>query len=551
MSTISLPKLFKNAKRATTIIKTFAKYGFGFLLEEMHIKIPFRRAKAEIEDLSLAKRTRMAFEELGPTVIKLGQILGTRSDLFPEDFIEEFAKLQDDVRLFEYEEAKKIIRQDLKKEVDQIFREINPVPEASASIAQVYRATLQDGTEVAVKVQRPDIKEIIEEDVSILYGLASLLEKNIPESRLYEPNKIVDEFSHTIQHELNFNEEGSNIEQFKRNFDKDEKIYIPKVFWDYTSERVLTLEYVKGTRLSKILNSPADPVRNKKIARNGAAIILKQVFVDGMFHADPHPGNLIVLDGNVLAFLDFGQVGFLDDELKDLLIDYLLAILDRDSQKIVKILKEMGTVDIENDMGELRRDLDLFLAHYYNLPVNRINIGELMTEIFRISRSHKVRIPTNLLLLEKTIVTMEGVTRKLDPEFNLIEEIKPFARELTQFRYDPERVFKKMIDNLYDFRSLFYSLPQNLKVLIQKLEKGSLRINVKNNDLEEVIKESKNARDRFSLAILIGFLVLAGSVLIAFDQGPQVWNYSVFGILHYFLALFLGGIYVFEKIFRR
>ena len=332
---------------------------------------------------------------------------------------------------------------------------------------------------------------------------------------------------------------------------KDEKIYIPKVFWDYTSERVLTLEYVKGTRLSKILNSPADPVRNKKIARNGAAIILKQVFVDGMFHADPHPGNLIVLDGNVLAFLDFGQVGFLDDELKDLLIDYLLAILDRDSQKIVKILKEMGTVDIENDMGELRRDLDLFLAHYYNLPVNRINIGELMTEIFRISRSHKVRIPTNLLLLEKTIVTMEGVTRKLDPEFNLIEEIKPFARELTQFRYDPERVFKKMIDNLYDFRSLFYSLPQNLKVLIQKLEKGSLRINVKNNDLEEVIKESKNARDRFSLAILIGFLVLAGSVLIAFDQGPQVWNYSVFGILHYFLALFLGGIYVFEKIFRR
>ena len=546
MPSTRLTRNFRNVKRYHQIISVFFRYGFGDIISRLNLDLfiqalKFKKIKnSQIEKISTAGRLRMAFEELGPTFVKLGQILSVRPDLLSENYIEEFKKLQDEVPPFSAEEAKKEIEAQLGKRVEQLFSFFDATPIASASIAQVHRAMTNTHEQVIVKIQRPNIQDAIDTDLRILSDLAKLIERNIQDGYLFAPSLIVSEFAKTIRRELDFYREGQNIERFHRNFRDDETVHIPKVYWELTTNRILTMEFIDGIKISEIDALEAAGLDKKKIAINGAQVVLKQIFEHGFFHADPHPGNIFVLPNNVIAPLDFGMVGSLDQEQMEAVGALLTAFVKKDVDKIISVLVDLGIMENMLDIRNLKMDLSDFLDRYYQVPLYQMDMGKILNEMITIMRNYHIHLPGELTLMGKALVTEESVGRALDPEFDMVTLAKPYVGKMMIRKMDPRKHLQDLAGTLDEFAYLFKILPSEIKLVTAKLKKGEIKIQFEHRGLDNLITGISRTGNRLSFSLIVAALIIGSSLIVHNDKGPQIFDLSVFGILGFLIAAVFG-----------
>ena len=543
-----IDRSYRHLRRYRQILTTLVKYGYGDIIDRLKGEYYLRFAKKlsprlerkELRRLPSPQRIRLALEELGPTFVKLGQMISVRPDLVPPDFIHELAKLQDEVPPFKVELARQVIAAELGTPVEVAFDYFEDKPIAAASIAQVHRARISGGEEVVVKIQRPNIRSSIETDIGILFDLAELLERQLPESRLYNPTGIVEEFAQTIRKEMDFIREGQSIDRFQRNFASDETIYIPKVYWHLTTARVVTIEFIDGIKCSEmdaIRESGLDP---KQIALNGANAILRQVFEFGFFHADPHPGNIFVLPGNVIAPLDFGMMGRLDEELRAQIASLLQAVVNKDMALALRVFSKMGMIEVSTDLRTLKLDLDDLLDRYYQVPLQQIQISTVMNEIMGLVRKHGIRAPTDLVLMAKALATVEGIGYELDPDFDFIAVAKPYVRAMMMRKLDPGKQLKEAVNLLTEFIELFKAMPGDVDTILTKLKTGQLCIKFEHQGLEKPVVELDKSSNRISFSLIIAALIVASSLLVHSSKGPLLMGLPLFGILGYLIAAVLG-----------
>lgn len=547
MSIFKVRETYQDLKRYGQIATIFVRYGFGDVLDRLRVKyyLPWQRKlfKKEIkgiEHLSTAERARLVFEELGPTFIKLGQILGSRPDLISSDFIKEFSKLQDRVPPFPFEEAKTVIESQFGKPLNELFESFEEKPLAAASLAQVHHARTKAGDEVAVKVQRPKIEYTIETDIRILYDLATLAERHLPESRYYEPIRIVDEFARTIRRELDFVREGRNIDRFRKYFEGDETVYISKVYWDLTTTKVLTMEYIQGIKVSEVEKLEAAGMDRKAVAINGANLILKEIFECHFFHADPHPGNLFVIKENVIAPVDFGMIGILDEETTYQIGIIFTAIVEKDVDSLLEVLLNTGITSEPIDRVSFRMELADFLDRYYEVPLEQLNINSIINELTDIMRHYKLRFPANLAMMARSLVISEGVGKMLYPDFNIIEHVRPYARKLMLKRLDPSRQLKEVYRLIGESALLFKKLPSDMREIISKVKKDELGIRFEHRGLERLISELDKSSNRLSFAVVIAALVIGSSIVFQTGAGPKLFGYPILGLAGFILASIFG-----------
>jgi len=530
----TLRSRYRDFRRLRAIALVLAKYGFGELASVLVAHYPFLKfSSPRVEaELSRGERLRLALEELGPTFVKLGQILSLRPDLVPPDIAGELRKLQDEAPSFPFSEVKAQIESELGQPLAALFQEFEEKPLAAASLAQVHRARTREGELVAVKVQRPGIREAIEADLDILFELARLAKRRLPSGELYDPVGAVEEFARTIHEELDFTREGRHMEIFARNFAGDETIYVPKVFWEYTTPHVLVMEYIQGIKISDLEQLEAAGLDRKAIARNGAQAILRQVFEHGFFHADPHPGNLLVLPGNVIAPLDFGMMGRLDEELRTLVAELLAGFVKKDVDRIIGALREMGSLDAEVDMQAFRVELSGLIDRYYGVPLKRLDLRRIFEEGMALVRNFHIKVPRGLVLMGKALVTEEGVGRMLDPDFDMVSMAKPYVQRLLLQRYDPRRQLAKWLEVLDGYQRMLARLPTDVQAALAGLATLGRTT---------AARGEERSRDRLSLALIASALFLGASLIIQSGTGPQLWGVPVLGLLGYVGAAILVG----------
>lgn len=546
---LNLKQNYKNLKRAKEILFVLSKYSLGYFFNlpavERYFKLGkkffvIKIKKEAIGPLSLPQRIRMACEDLGPTFVKLGQILSTRPDLVPRDFVEEFSKLQDKVRPFSFSEVREIFKNEFGRPISELFIEFDEHPVASASLSQVHKAKLPGGEAVAVKIQRPNIKEHIKSDISILFDLVKFIEKRLINGHVYQPIEIVKEFSKTIKQELDFVNEGRNIDKFRANFKNSETVHIPKVYWQLTTSRILTMEYVDGVKISDIANSRDHQYDKKIISARGADMILKQIFVDGFFHGDPHPGNIFIMKKNVIALLDFGLVGRIEEDTMINMASLLIAAIGNDTDKIIKALEQMKIVYSGMDVKELKIEIKDFIDKYYGVPLKQLKISVIIEEILEIMIHHQIKIPSDLTLLVKSLVTIEGVGRDLDPDFDMVAHTKPFAKQLISKKYSLTNLWDRGSGSLRELFNFFEVFPKDFLWLIQNLRKGELIIGFQHKGLDKLIHEIDRSSNRLSFSMIIASLIIGSSMILSQPIGPFIFGYPAIGIIGYLFASFLG-----------
>jgi ubiquinone biosynthesis protein len=539
----------RSIRRYRFILGILIKYGFGHIIEQLNINyyielgrkiVTLGKAPKELERLTPAVRLRMALEELGPTFIKLGQVLSTRPDIVPKDFAEEFRKLQDEVPSVPLEEIRAQIQRELGYPVEEVFVEFFPIPLAAASIAQVHRARLRSGEDVVVKIRRPGIRLLVETDLDILTGLAYLIENHAPALAIYDPLGVVKEFRRTIGREMDFSREGHTIDRFAANFADDPTVHVPRVFWDFTGESVLTMEYIDGIKVSDFDLLARAGYDLKAIARNGADAFLKQVLVHGLFHGDPHPGNVFILEGNTICMLDYGMVGRLDEELKYQLVDLLAAVLQRDVERVISYLLYSGELTDEVNAKHLRRDLSEFIDDYYEIPLHEINAGKLLVDFVEIMTHYRIKFPSDFMLLAKALVTMEGVGRQLDPDFNMISHLRPFMEKLVRDRMSPSTLSRETFRIAQAYSALIKNLPRDIKELLNRINRNKFKIDLEHRGLEKLITDLDKSSNRISFSLLIAALIVGSSLIMQTERGPFVLGYPMLGFLGYSIAGFLG-----------
>ena len=545
---------YRRFRRYRQIINVLVKNGFGGLLESLKLRRISRRRRQPIDSVPSprAKRLRLALEELGPTFIKVGQMLSTRADIAPADIFQELQRLQDQVPPVSAEEVVSVIESELKSPVEAIFSDLDGTPIAAASIGQVHRAQLKTGEKVVVKVQRPNIRKVIEEDIDILRTLAGLAERHLPDADLYDPVGVVNEFAKYIRQELDYTLEGRNMERFARNFADDDTVYIPKVYWSLTSGRVLTMERIDGIKVSQVEELRRSGFDTKRIAVKGAEVYLKQIFIHGFFHGDPHPGNIFVMPGEVIGLMDFGIVGRLSPEMTARLNNALIAIARKDSDRITEEILQIDEVSEDADIDDLKRDMAELVDKYYGASLNQIQISELVHEIGEISAKYRIRTNHQLSLLGKVLAGIEGVGRQLDPDFNLAPLIEPFVEHLIAQRLSLGEMLKKSAQVAKDYADLMAALPQDLRAVLEKARSGKLRIEFKHVGLENLVPELERSTSRLAFAMIIAALVVGSAMVMQSDVVPPVFGIPmgiIIGALGYFVAA-ISGLWLLVTIIR-
>ncbi|MBI3599995.1 MAG: 2-polyprenylphenol 6-hydroxylase [Nitrospinae bacterium] len=545
----SVKRTYQNIQRLKDIANVLIKHGFGSLIDQLNLQhyislgkrmIPFKKYELEREVHTVPERLRLAFEELGPTFIKLGQVLSSRPDLIPQDFAEEFRKLQDAVPPFSASEAKRHIEDELHAPLDKIFSSFDDVPSAAASIAQVHNVTLLTGERVIVKVQRPGLREKLTSDISILFYLASLIEKYLPHGKVYNPAGIVEEFSKTIKRELNFNLEGSNAAKFKENFEGDGTVYIPKVFWEYTTNDILTMERIEGIPIHEIKKIEEAGHDKKIIAKNGVNAFLKQILEFGLFHADPHPGNFLIMQDGRIGIVDFGIVGRADEDVMESLANTFLSIIDLDYDRLVSEYIRLGLLNEDIDIKAFKSDLRDLIEPYYGKALKQIQAGKVLSEILHLAINYKARVPNDLILLGKTLITIEGLARALDPDILILEEAKPFAMELIKKRLSPTYQIAKAYRTLSDLSDIIKDIPGQLSYVLKKVMKDKLKIEFVHSGLDRLIRDMDKSSNRLSFALIISAIVVGSSIIMLSGKGPLLFGFPMLGVIGYIVAGLLG-----------
>ncbi|PIY60771.1 hypothetical protein COY95_00080, partial [Candidatus Woesearchaeota archaeon CG_4_10_14_0_8_um_filter_47_5] len=491
------------------------------------------------------ERLRRAFERLGPTFIKLGQLLSLRPDLAPPEYCEEFKKLQDHCEPLPYEAVSAVIEQELGKPPAALFRTFSREPLSTASIAQVHRATLKNNTPVVVKVQRPGIHDLIARDIRVMYHIAHLLEKH-HSLKHFHPAGIVEEFERYTKNELDFLVEAQNMKRFAGNFSEVPSILIPVVYDALTTSHVLTMQYLEGISIEDPEALRKKKIDLRKIARIGYHALLQQVFEDGFFHADPHPGNLLIISPNRLAFCDFGIVGELSDELRHHLILLLTAVLNRDVEGILEFVDSVCTLPPDCDMPALQRDMSALLAEWYGKPLDDVHFSLFIYRILHTLINYHIQVPPNLILFTKALLTMEGTGLALDPDFNIIHETKPYLRRIILSEYNPKTIAKKLFSQVKSTEELVFTLPKTAHSILQKIEKGELKMQFDTRVFRQLEEERHYDSMKSMMATLLAALLISSAVLAQAPEAPTLFGYSLAhlgfltaGILSLFLVLMI------------
>lgn len=537
MNAVSILTKIQDVQRLRQIFTVLARHGYGQIIERAGLSdsrlIGTVFPKPDTQSVSNPKRLRQVLEELGPSFIKLGQVLSTRPDLVPPAYIDELSNLQDNVPPFAFDEVEDQINIELGRDIKDAFTYFDPKPIASASLSQVHRANLWDGTPVAVKIQRPGIKPLIESDIGLLYLLARLAERSIPELKFYNPIKVVREFERAIMKELDFTIESANADKFRRNFDGNADVYFPKVYSELSGKKILTMDFVEGV---KITDAPLFGYDPKLLARRGLRAVVEMIFRDGFFHADPHPGNVFVIEGNRLAYLDLGLAGRVSKDVREKMLLLLLSIIREDFEEVVQIFYRIGIKEGDVEKSEFQADVIDICEKHFGKPLKYIELGAFIKDVIEGAFRHKIKIPTEYALMCKALVTMEGVGKRLDPEINIFKESHPYLVEIFKKRYSMGRISKELAKTAVTLSSTLQEAPHHLKSILDNLESGRFKIRVEDIGEERSSSTWEKIINRLILTLITSTLITGSFLLIFF--GASGWA-TFFGILGFLFGGFL------------
>ena len=548
--------VMRDLGRLHEITSVLVRYGLGDMVRRLGIVSILERAgrilhwkeSSDIMHLEPAVRVRRAMEELGPTFVKLGQVLATRVDVFPPNWIAEFERLQSEVPPVPFEELLPELEAALGAPPATVFRELHTEALAAASVAQVHLAKLQDGTPVVLKIRRPGIRPKIEADLRILAHIAGLVELEIPESRRYQPAQVVAQFRRSLRRELDFAMEARNIERFIENFAGDETVLIPRVYWEWTSDVMNVQQHVDGIAGNDLAAVEAAGLDRRLLAARGADAVLKMILVHGFFHADPHPGNVFYLPGNRIGMIDFGMVGRLTDPRRNQIVDLLAAVAGKNEEGMLEVLLDW-TGDTPVDEAKLGSDVGDLVFNYENVHLKDLNLGALLSELTVIMRDHSLVMPPDLTLLFKALITLEGLGQQLDPEFAMIEHLTPFVRGVITERYMPAALIKRGKHGMREMMSIVSGLPRDLARLLREARRGKIRIDLDLKRLDHFGHQIDRSSNRLTLGVMTASLVIGSSIVMTVKGGPELFGLPVFGLLG-FLVAFLNSVWIIFSIWR-
>ncbi len=538
---------YHQARRLQQIAGVLLKHGYDDLAKHLPLpraaRIPFKRVReqqADMQQLSQPERLRRACEELGPTFVKLGQLAAARTRILPLEFTEELAKLQDQVAPFPFLDARTVIEEELDRPLIEVFASIEEKPLGSASIAQVHRAKLLTGEDVVVKVQRPGIQKTVAEDLAILRHLASLAETHLPDWRLHQPVALVDELARSLEKEMDFTCEAAHLERFSRQFHGEPAIYIPGVFLEFTTSRVLVMEYVNGIKASKLDQLQAAGFDRIQLSARIADLVMKQIFTHGFFHADPHPGNIQIMPGQRVCFLDFGMMGFLDQRTRETFVDLIWGIARRNESGVATALLKLTETDIEPARGVFETDVAEFMHRHFYRSAGDIQFGQLVTSLVQLTHKHRLRMPPDLVVMLRAMSLTEELVRQLDPDHDLISQAKPFMQRTRMERLRPRRVITGALEFAQEFSEAARELPNEVRRIVSQIKTGQARVNFRHEGLEPATNAFERSTNRLSFALVVAALIISSSLIIHSKVPPLLGDVSLVGIAGYLLAGLMG-----------
>ena len=544
----AINKTYRHLNRYQGILRVLFKYGFSDVLERLHIdqylesglQMINRKPREQIDKLSRPERLRMSLEELGPTFIKFGQVLSTRSDFIPPEYLFELAKLQDDVPPFSYEDVESIFLAEMGHKPEELFAEFKREPVAAASIGQVHEGVLRDGDKVVVKVQRPEIEKIIAVDLEILAHIAALMEKYLEELQGHRPTSIVEEFARTISKEIDYSVEIGNIERFAKQFERSKTIYVPEVYRDLSCERILTMENIQGVKASDVDQLRKQGTDLPLVAERGTNLIMEQIFVHGFFHADPHPGNIFILPDNLICFLDFGMMGRLSRQNRDDFTDLVLYIVARNERKVMESVLKLTNHYEDINRDALSRDLSEMLDRYLYLPLKELDAGKILQDLLELVSRHQIFFKPNFYLMMKAITTVEGVGLILDPDLELLKLAQPFMKKVKSDRLRLNRIAEEAGLATSEYIDLLRDLPEELRSILSQLRQGRMKLEFEHRGLSDLRVALDQVSNRISFAIVLASLII-GSSLIILSGIPPKWNdIPIIGLIGFLLAGVMG-----------
>ncbi len=542
--------------RMQDVVSILIRYGFGDLMQRLGLVgllasagkvLPLGRTE-EIARLPPPERVRRAMEEMGPSFIKLGQVLATRVDIFPEDWIEAFGQLQSNAPPIAFDLIRKRMAEELGADPDDVFAFVDPKPLAAASIAQVHRARLRDGTEVVIKVRRPGIRNIIDADMRLLQRIAHIIENESVELARYQPVAVVQQFRHSLRVELDLATECHHAERIAAELEEDSGVVIPKVYWEWTSARMNVQGLIEGHRASDLTALDQAGIDRRLIAKRGARAFFRMMFENGFFHAGPHPGNVFCLPEDRIGLIDFGMVGRLSTRRRTQIVSLLFGMVQRDAEQVSEILLEW-TQDSEVREEVLVQDVDAFVDRYHSVPLSELDLGAMMLDIAALLREHHLALPPDLALMIKVFLTLEGLGRRLDPDFDMASEAQPYLRQSMIKRYSPQSMASQGWRALGDTLDIVSGLPQDIKRILRSARKGQVGVNVDISQLKHFGEQVDHSANRLTVGVVTASLIVGSSIALTVDGGPALLGLPVFGLLG-FLGAALGGVWLLYTIWR-
>ena len=541
-------------QRFSQIVEILSKYGFGIALEKLfpgqsRVRFPFHGDSPESS--TMYERIRLAIEELGPTFVKFGQIMGTRTDILPAEMIAELKKLQDHVKPVPFPEVRPLIEESCPNH-GEWFREIDETPVASASIAQVHRAVMRDGTRVALKIQRLGIRDTIETDLRILQSMAERVEQVFPEARIYNPTGMVKDFAQQIRKELDFLQEARTSDRMRENFRDVPGIHFPKIYWEFSSSRMLVMEFVEGVRIDNLEEITAMGLDPHEIGKRGFHAYIKMIFEDGFFHGDPHPGNLLVTKDGTIVVLDFGIAGTIRPEKRQNFINFLFALMNEDTELMIRSLEGFGVV-VPGDNREALQDELFILIQDLGLGQNisRFNFALFVTELSEVMRRYRIKVPMNLMLLLKVLVMILDIGVRLDPEFNIEKELSPYLVRIAEKNTFSIANAKKASVSLLETMDAVFDMPRHLDLMLKRFSTGTFRLELIDKDLREFQTSLDSASDKFMLGLVVGSLVVGSSLVLTATSVTLPSEVSWLAIVGYSAAALVALYVVYHVIYLR
>ncbi len=544
--------------RLTEILGVMVRHGFGDTVRRLGLADRLERAgqalhwpiAAELARVEPPAQVRMALEELGPTFVKFGQILAGRADLFGPEWIAEFEKLHSQVPALPIDLLRPQLREDLGGEPEDVFATFDTTPLAAASIAQVHRARLLDGTEVVVKIRRPGIADTIDADLRLLQRLATLAEAELPALKPYHPQALVREFARSLRRELDLASECRQAERIAANLAELPYIVVARAHWAHTGERVNVQDFIDGVPGHNLQAlTPAAGFDRALLARRGAQAMLKMILEDGLFHADPHPGNVLYLPGNRIAFIDFGMVGRLSERRRDDLLHLLLGLVQNQPLAVVEVLMGWTSDGPGVNAGQLETEIEAFVDQYHGVPLAQLSLGQMLADVSTILREHHLGLPSDLALLIKAFISLEGMGRNLDPGFHMATEALPFLRQLAKDRYQPQAVASRAWRTLRRMLSTAEQLPDDIARLLRNARRGKLQVGIELAHLKRVGDQIDRSANRLAMALVIAALIIGSSIVMTVKGGPTLFGLPAFGFLG-FMGAVVCGLWLVRAIWR-